>query len=189
MIDCLMNATLEDLPRVCRFYRAVCDKQTTDRYTPCWHYGIYPSEEELRGHILRREQLLGLEGGALAAAIVLLSHEDEEYRDAPWRYPEPMNRVCVWHLFAVSPLFRGRHNGRDMLLRVLQLCHQRGFQAVHLDVTKGNDAAERLYTRLGFRFVEERDVFYEDTGMLAVRLFEFDLKMLEETTHERVILV
>ena len=155
MMDRLIYATLEDLPRVCRFYRAVCDKQATDRYTPRWHYGIYPDEDDLRAHIRRRHLLLGLEGGGLAAAIVLLDHEDEEYRDAPWQYPEASNRVCVWHLFAVSPVYRGRHMGKDML-RVLRLCRQRGFRAVHLDVTKGNDAAERLYTALGFRFVEER---------------------------------
>ena len=189
MIDGLIYATLEDLPRVCRFYKAVCDKQATDRYTPRWHYGIYPDEEELRAHILRRELLLALEGGGLAAAIVLLPHEDEEYRGAAWQYPEATHRVCVWHLFAVGPLFRGRHVGRETLIRVLRFCRQRGFQAVHLDVTKGNDAAERLYTRLGFRFVQERDVFYEDTGVMAVRLFEFDLKKLEELSHERSILV
>jgi len=181
MIDCLTSATLKDLPRVCRFYKIVCDKQATDRYTPRWHYGIYPAEDELKRHVLSRELLLGLEGGGLAAALVLLEHEDEEYRDAPWQYPEASNRVCVWHLFAVSPVYRGRHMGKDMLSRVLRLCRQRGFRAVHLDVTKGNDAAERLYTRLGFRFVGERGVFYEDTGVMTVRLFEYDLTKMEET--------
>ena len=181
MIDRLINATVEDMSRVCRFYRLVCDKQATDLYTPRWHYGIYPDEEELHEHIRRRELLLGLEGGGLAAALVLLDHEDPEYRDAPWQFSEASNRVCVWHLFAVSPVYRGRHVGREMLLRVLRLCRQRGFRAVHLDVTKGNIAAERLYTRLGFRFVGEKDVFYEDTGVMSVRLFEYDLQYLEET--------
>ena len=36
-------------------------------------------------------------------------------------------------------------------------------------------AAERLYKRAGFRFVAAKEMFYEDTGWMEFRMFEFPL--------------
>lgn len=36
-------------------------------------------------------------------------------------------------------------------------------------------AAERLYTCMGFRFVQAKDMFYEDTGWTEYKIFEQNL--------------
>lgn len=41
---------------------------------------------------------------------------------------------------------------------------------------KGNVPAEKLYVKNGFDFVEEREVWYEDTGDLIAHLYEKDLE-------------
>ena len=37
------------------------------------------------------------------------------------------------------------------------------------------EPAERLYKRAGFRFVAAKEMFYEDTGWMEFRMFEFPL--------------
>ena len=37
-------------------------------------------------------------------------------------------------------------------------------KAVRLDILGTNTAAERLYTRCGFRFVQAKQMYYDDTG-------------------------
>lgn len=37
-------------------------------------------------------------------------------------------------------------------------------RTVRLDILGTNNAAERLYTRCGFRFVQAKQMYYDDTG-------------------------
>ena len=48
-------------------------------------------------------------------------------------------------------------------------------RAIRLDVVGACKAAEKLYTRCGFRFVEAKNMFYEDTGWTEFKLFELNL--------------
>ena len=43
------------------------------------------------------------------------------------------------------------------------------------DILSGNDAAERLYTRAGFQFVQAKPMFYEDTGWTEYKMFDLNL--------------
>lgn len=158
---------------ICRFYEQVCSFQETQEYGPVWHYGVYPDEAGLREHIGRGELRLLRRDGAIAAAMVVLGHEDEIYREVPWAVRE--EPIAVLHLFAVGERFRGLGVGKAALRRLLEDERARGTRAIHLDVVAGNLPAERLYQRLGFRFVEERTVWYEDTGDLRVALYEYVL--------------
>lgn len=58
--------------------------------------------------------------------------------------------------FIVSPLFRGRGIGSQLLRRALDFCRLRGCEHVHLWTFEGLAVARALYERAGFRLVEER---------------------------------
>ena len=170
----------EDLERICRFYREVCLAQETDAFGPGWHYGIYPAKEDLAERTASESLFLCTEGEKIAAAFVLSEGEDELYRDVGWK--QRTERVFVLHLYAVHPAFRGKGVGKEALRAILTLAKRRGGEAVHLDVVKGNVPAERLYRAAGFRFCEEKNVFYVDTGEITVELFEYDLRGTELST-------
>ena len=165
----LRKAAEADIPAVCRFYREVCEAQAHEPYGPDWHWGIYPDEEELAACVREGVLFLAETDGAVAAAAVLRAGEDPMYLDVPWH--AKTGAVRVLHLFAVHPAFRGRGLGRKTLAALLKSVAEDG-AAVHLDVVKGNLPAERLYGAMGFRFIEEREIFYEDTGLITVRLYE-----------------
>lgn len=38
-----------------------------------------------------------------------------------------------------------------------------------------NQAAERLYTKCGFQFVQAKEMFYEDTGWTEYKIYELNL--------------
>ena len=50
-----------------------------------------------------------------------------------------------------------------------------GCKVIRLDVPEGNTPAEKLYLSCGFRFVAEKKIFYEDTGLADFRMFELVL--------------
>lgn len=48
-------------------------------------------------------------------------------------------------------------------------------KALRLDLLGENIAAERLYTKYGFEFVETKTMYYEDTDWTGFRLYEHNL--------------
>ena len=167
----LKTAGLDELEMVCRFYEEVCAAQAGDPGGPDWHYGVYPCREDLEEHIAAGALWLVRVEGVPAAAMVVRTGEDPIYREVPWTVTEEPIRVL--HLLAVHPSFRGRGLAKAMLRLLLERAAAEGVKAVHLDVIKGNAAAERLYRAMDFRFVEERTVWYADTGDNTVRLYEY----------------
>ena len=61
---------------------------------------------------------------AIAAAMVVLGHEDEIYREVPWAVRE--EPIAVLHLFAVGERFRGLGVGKAALRRLLEDEQARG---------------------------------------------------------------
>ena len=172
LVEEIRKAEADELPQLLRFYKTVCDAQALSPYSPSWHFGIYPAEEDLLDHLKAGEFTLLLREGRIAAAGVLAAGEDPIYADAAWPTACPSDEVCVLHLFAVHPDFRGQGLSGRLLEALAAQAGTEGKTVLRLDVLTGNLPAERLYLRHGFYFAEEREVFYPDTGNIRVRLFE-----------------
>ena len=53
--------------------------------------------------------------------------------------------------FFIREKVRGRGMGTDVLLTLLPALESHGLKALHLEVSRDNDSARRLYTRAGFK--------------------------------------
>ena len=175
MVLSIHSAMQAELPAVWRFYEEVCAAQKGSAYSPGWHIGVYPDRDELSAHIAAGEVLLAECEGRIAAAGVLTGRDDPLYADAAWRHPAAPEDVSVLHLFALHPDFRGQRLAGAVLERLAERAERNGKRYLRLDVVKGNLPAERLYQKHGFVFCEERDLYYEDTGEITVRLYEREL--------------
>lgn len=83
--------------------------------------------------------------------------------------------MLIPHALAVSPELHGKGVGTRLVREVTDLARARGKKAVRLDILGTNTAAERLYTKCGFRFVQAKTMFYEDTGWTEYKMFELGL--------------
>ena len=169
----IVPAAESDRERVHRFYEEICERLAGESYGPGWHYGVYPSDEDLDGHIRAGELFCCLDGDRIAAAMVVAGQDDPIYRDVPWQVRE--EPIHVLHLLTVHPDFRGSGVSRAMLSFLRERAKSLGANAVHLDVVTGNLPAEKLYRSAGFHFVEEREVWYPDTGDIRVALYEYPI--------------
>jgi len=76
---------------------------------------------------------------------------------------------------AVEPSARGRGHGRDLLEEALRRLYRERAEVVFLEVDEGNEAALKLYRRLGFVEVGRREGYYKQaaapaTAALVMRL-------------------
>lgn len=70
---------------------------------------------------------------------------------------------------------QGHGVGKIVVDDVVEIAKKCNKKAVRLDILAKNKAVEKLYTRCGFQFVQEKELFYEDTGLTAYRMFERNL--------------
>ncbi|HXI22712.1 MAG TPA: ribosomal protein S18-alanine N-acetyltransferase [Pyrinomonadaceae bacterium] len=75
---------------------------------------------------------------------------------------------------AVRPEFQRLHLGLALLQRTIVQAKQRGARVAHLEVRAGNQAAQELYRRCGFREVGRRKRYYrsptEDALLMSLSL-------------------
>ena len=81
----------------------------------------------------------------------------------------------VIHMLGVHGDFAGRGLAKEMVRFALELAKAAGMKAVRLDVLKGNVPAEKLYEGEGFKLVDTAKLFYEDTGRVDFKMYEYEI--------------
>jgi ribosomal-protein-alanine N-acetyltransferase len=76
---------------------------------------------------------------------------------------------------AVHPAFRRRKIGERLAQAVLELAVELGARRATLEVRAGNEAAQRLYAKFGFRLAAVRRGYYVDNQEDALVLWNDDL--------------
>ena len=70
----------------------------------------------------------------------------------------------------VAPEYRGRGLGGALLTDLLDRARQARARRVFLEVRAGNETAQRLYERAGFRAIGTRPRYYGDEDAVVMRL-------------------
>jgi len=175
MLDRIEPAGAGDLEATWQLYEDVCAQQEHDAYGARWTPGVYPARTDIEEHVEAGDLYVGRAGEKIACAMVVTSHEDPEYADVPWKLKAAPDQVAVIHLLAVSPDFRGRGLGAELVRAAIDIARSGGARAMHLDVVPGNVAASRIYEEAGFSLACTHEVFYEDTGLMAFDMYELAL--------------
>jgi ribosomal-protein-alanine N-acetyltransferase len=77
---------------------------------------------------------------------------------------------------AVDPVYRGRHYGEVMLLRLIDEALERGAAWMTLEVRESNAIAQHLYRKYGFTTVTMRRGYYSDDNESALVMWAGNLK-------------
>ena len=157
------------------FYHSLIDEMQSSPYLPGWEKDIYPTNEYLRGSIVRGEMYMGEINGEIAAAMVINGECNEGYAKAQWAVHAEPEEVATIHILCVHPRHAGRGCAKQLLDWAIAHAKRQGKKAIRLDVLKGNLPAERLYRGKGFQYIDTIRMFYEDTGWTDFDLYEYPL--------------
>lgn len=160
---------LNDINEVISFYNNIIDHQKDDEYTPMWTKDIYPCLEDIRYHLIHNKVYVVENEKDIIWILVFQVGEDDIYKNGNWSIKE---EVGVIHLLAVNPEYRHQAYAKKLLKYVIEE-NKNIVKTIHLDVMLTNLSANKLYESIGFRFVEKKDVFYEDTGEIQALLYEY----------------
>lgn len=167
------QAPKDSFPIVKQFYNDVIDEVRYDEFRPMWEKGVYPDDEMLRTAIERGEMCVTYEDGELIACMIVNQSCNEGYRQVHWSVDAADDELLVIHALGVRKAHTGRGVARTLARFVILEAQRRGMKTVRLDVLEGNTPADRAYAAVGFRYVETVSMYYEDTGWMNFRAYEY----------------
>ena len=171
------KAEKEDFYKIRSLYWNLIDQEQDDSSFPHWKKGIHPSDEMIQDSI-DTGQLYVLsddddDDDEIAACVIANDERVDGYSDAPWQIDS--DEVIVLHVLAVHPDHRGKGLARRLVENVIELERKAGKKALRLDVIENNTAAEKLYQKLGFRYIQTRTLYYDVVGEMTFKLYELVL--------------
>lgn len=168
-------ATVEEADLVCQFYGDHIDAVQFAEYVPKWKKGSYPSDAYLTEAVKKQEMYIGFSGGRIAAAMILNAECNESYEQADWPVKRSPQEILVVHTLAVHLDFCRRGFGKAMLRKAVEVAKEQNKTALRLDTLHLNFPADRLYRGFGFQCVGEVPMYYEDTGWMNFKIYEYPL--------------
>jgi ribosomal protein S18 acetylase RimI-like enzyme len=167
----IIFAAPEDFPRVRAFYHSIIDEMQHLSTFPYWEKDVYPTDESLLGYIARRELRLIVIDGEIAAAAALGGKLDAK-GEIRWPSNAKEGEHASVNMVAVLPRFARRGLAKELITHFQTLARAMGLRALRLDVTDNNLPAQRLYTKLGFQYVDEMTESYADGSSIRFFLYE-----------------
>jgi ribosomal protein S18 acetylase RimI-like enzyme len=95
--------------------------------------------------------------GAFAGMAALATEQAPEYAQVGLDIEEP---AVVVHRLAVDPAFRGAGIASALMLKAEEVAAERGIPKVLTDTSMQNEAAQRLFPKMGYRLAGEIGLSY-----------------------------
>ena len=169
----IRTADKDDLDIVKDFYWSLIDSFKYMEYGPGWIKGVYPAEEYLSSLIANGELYIGETDGNMVSCMAVNHAYNEGYKKVKWSVEATDDELYVIHILAVVPECSGKGIAKQMVGKVIEMARENNVKTIRLDVLMGNIPAEKAYSKMGFKYLETIPMFYEDTGWMDFKLFEF----------------
>ena len=170
------KAEKEDFDKIRSLYWNLIDQEQDYPSFPHWKKGIHPSDEMMQDSIDTGELYVLADDDdddEIAACVIANDEKVEGYADAPWLIDS--DEVIVLHVLAVHPDHRGKGLARRLVENVIEQERKAGKKALRLDVIENNTTAEKLYQKLGFRYIQTKTLYYDVVGEMTFKLYELVL--------------
>ena len=105
---------------------------------------------------------------------------NKEYESVSWQVKDKGNNVWILHALAVGYEYRNQGFGTILVRHILSQAQKEGIEAIHLDVIDKNTVADKLYEKLGFKYISTENIFYEVVGNREFRMYEYTFDEKEQ---------
>lgn len=175
MILEIRKAKISEYEKVKAFYYNLIDMMQDAEYAPGWEKGIYPTDNYLKESIENEELFVGMLNGKIIAAMVINHNFNESYRKVNWPTEANPEETMIIHILGVLYTYGGMGFAKQLVKKAIAYAREMQQKVLRLDVLSGNVPAERLYVGAGFEYIDTVRMFYDDTGWMDFKLYEYVL--------------
>ncbi len=112
----------------------------------------YPNAQVFENDIALKQLWVADVEGVIAGVAAITTDQEPEYAHVGWDITET---AIVTHRLAVSEKYRGRGIAAALLMQAEQEAINRGINLLRIDTNITNQATQKLFPKLGYRFAGE----------------------------------
>lgn len=119
----------------------------------------YPSREIVEYDLEHQDVLVMRDAERNIVAAIAVTDDDDDFDGAEIQWYPDVTRFITLSRLGVDKRYQGKGIAKKMLLAAMDLCRQRGYEAVRFLVSKSNPAPQRAYAKLNFDICGEIDLY------------------------------
>lgn len=162
-----------DFDRIMNNYRIMSEEPGQVEAGAGWKVGIYPDDLMIRTAIANKEYYVIEEEGIIYGGMSLNTKFTEGYDKVSWKTEAQEGEFLSIHALGVMPEARGRGYAKQLVHFAIEYAKEHDYKAIRIDVYAVNEAAKKLYPSLGFEYVDQVELYYEDTGLADFLMYEY----------------
>jgi GNAT superfamily N-acetyltransferase len=112
----------------------------------------YPNAQVFEKDIILNQLWVAEVDGVIAGVAAITTDQEPEYALVGW---DITKTAIVTHRLAVSEKYRGRGIAAALLMQAEQEAINRGIKLLRIDTNVANQATQKLFPKLGYRFAGE----------------------------------
>ncbi|MCQ6958795.1 GNAT family N-acetyltransferase [Mucilaginibacter aquariorum] len=143
-------ATLKDIPQIMDLIADVVPLMIASGNLQ-WD-DKYPNPQVFENDIALNQLWVAEIDGAIAGITAITTEQYPEYAQVGLDVNE---EAIVTHRLAVSPHFRGKGIAAALLMQAEYEAIERGIETLRVDTNTKNEATQKLFPKLGYRFLGE----------------------------------
>ena len=150
----IVMAKSEDFEKIVNFYYKLIDDMKNEIYIPGWEKDIYPSKEYIRNSIVNKTLFINAVNNGIIAAMIVDNDHVEGYDRVEWNIDVIQDEILVIHALGISHEYQGLGIAKEMVQFVKEYGKDKSKKTIRLDVLKSNIPAQKLYLKMGFKYVD-----------------------------------
>lgn len=168
-------ANINDYQDVRSFYDQLIDEMENADFKPGWKKGVYPTDQFLKDSIKDKHLYIVTLNNLYVGAMVMNHESNDGYDKINWKVKVSNDDIFIIHALGILPRYHGQGIAKYLIQEAIKLSINIGKIAIRLDVLATNVPAQKLYTKIGFQYIDTVKLFYEDTGLTDYLVYEFIL--------------
>ncbi|WP_458456678.1 N-acetyltransferase family protein [Methanobrevibacter sp.] len=170
----LRKANINEAADILQFYQNIIRSIKSTEFQPKWS-NDYPNLEYIEKSIQNNELYVCEENGNIIACAVLNNLFDPEYKDISWNVNAESDEITVIHTFAVDSNYSGKGIGKKIFNQIKENAIVNNKKSIRIDIIDGNLAAQKVFEKFGFEYVDTVEVFHKAVGLEKFHLYELVL--------------
>jgi RimJ/RimL family protein N-acetyltransferase len=140
-------AKIDDLNNIVRTFKNVIENMIKNNIFQ-WDE-IYPNEDILENDIRKNQMYKIILDNNIISVFVLNKEYDKEYSNGIWEYNG--NNFMFLHRFCINTEYQNKGFGTETMVCIEKYLKNIGIESIRLDTFSKNQAALKLYDKLGYK--------------------------------------